>query len=148
MIRFLAVLAFAASGTALAATATVTRYNGNVMANEGEQFRPVQVGQVLSTGDRVMVPQGGSAHLSFDDGCDMDVQGNTLVTIPAMSTCKGGTVVSQQVTPGSAAGSGPYYGGRDSMFGWGYIGAVVAITAYMISRDDDDDEDDDDTASP
>jgi len=141
MIRtFVAVAALAFSGTVLAATATITSANGGVMVNQGNGFVSAQVGQVLNTGDRVMVPAGASSSLSFDDGCALNLQPDTLVTIPAMSTCAGGQVVTQRVTPAgsTAVGTRPY--AEDSWLGWSAIGGIVLITAYMISRDDDDDD--------
>jgi hypothetical protein len=145
MIRtFVAVSALAFSGTLLAATATVTSASGGVMVNQGDAFRPAQVGQVLNTGDRVMVPAGASSSLSFDDGCVLQVQPDTLITIPANSTCAGGDAMAQRVTPSgsTAVGTRTAYAGEDSWFGWGYLGTVVAVTAIMIANDDNDDDDD------
>jgi hypothetical protein len=141
MKRLLAcVVLLALSAPAFAATATLTSVAGNVLVNKGERFEPAQPGLVVQTGDRIMVPADGATTLTFDDGCVLNLQPDTLVTVPATSTCKGGDLATQRVTPGNntAVGTRPY--GEDSWFGWSAIGGIVLITAWRIAESDDDTE--------
>ena len=133
---------FALSAPAFAATATITRMSGDVLVNQGESFQPARTGQVLSTGDRVMVPANGSTSLSFDDGCAIDLPPDTLVTIPSSSTCAGGNLASQSVTPGNGGAVGSRVGtaAGDSAFGWGAMGAIALITAFKVAEADNDTE--------
>ena len=142
MLRYFAVLAaFALSSPAFAGTATVSQASPGVLVNQGELFQPVQAGQVLTAGDRVMVPAGAAATITFDDGCQSQVQPETLVTIPATSPCAGGQMVTQQVAPGNAptqVGVRPHPG--QSWLIWTTAGAAALIIAGN--------ERDDDTSSP
>jgi hypothetical protein len=142
-----AIAALSLSASALAATtATITRIDGEVMVNQGEQFVAANAGQVVMTGDRLLVPQGGSLSLTFEDGCVMDVKADTLVQIPDASTCAGSAPMTQQVTPSGtgAAGGSAAAAGEDSAFGWGYLGTVLAVVLFY----DPGGEGDNDTASP
>lgn len=148
MSRLLATLAaLVLSSPVLAATATVTSATEGVLVNQGEQFVGAQIGQALATGDRVMVPAGGSSTLTFEDGCAIRVQPETLITVPEQSPCAGGKIVTQRITPpagstASAAGPTGANAAADSWVGWAYVGSVVAITAVKTT------EGDNDTASP
>ena len=85
-----ALLLFSTTTLANEPTATVNAITGSVMVNQGKQFVPVQSGQALVAGDRVMVMQDAGAALRFNDGCDVRLEGGTIVTVPTMSTCAGG----------------------------------------------------------
>jgi hypothetical protein len=142
--------ALAVSMPVLAATATITGTSGRVLVDTGNgQFMTAQQGQVLSTGDRIMVSGAGSSSLTFDDGCVLNVQPDTLITIPSTSTCAGGLVNAQVVTPNMGMGAttvdGRVY--EDSWWGWAAIAGIVLITAWKIAEADDE-EDEDDTVSP
>lgn len=137
-----AIAAFALSAPVLAATATLSQASPGVLVNQGEQFQPAQPGQVLGTGDRVMVPGAGTALLTFDDGCQSQLQPDTLVTIPETSPCKGGQLVTQQVTPQgpTQVGVRPHPG--ESWKIWSTIGTAALLLLIW------DDDEDDDTESP
>lgn len=144
MLKAIAALIFLGfAAPALGATVTLSAMDGRVLVNTGAEFSTSQVGQVLQTGDRVMVPAGGFATLTFDDGCEYTVQPDTLVTVPSESPCKGGVVQVQQVTPPNTVptqvGTRPYAG--DDWFAWG--AGTAALLLLLL-----DGESDDDTASP
>jgi len=88
----LALLLFSSHASAIESAATVNAITGNVMVNQGKQFVPVQSGQGLVAGDRVMVMQDSGAALRFNDGCDVRLEGGTIITVPAVSTCAGGAL--------------------------------------------------------
>ena len=136
-----AIAAFALSAPVLAATATLSQASPGVLVNLGEQFQPGRPGQVLGTGDRVMVPGGGAAILTFEDGCQSQLQPDTLVTIPETSPCQGGQLVTQQVTPNAPTrvGTRPHPGES-----WKIWSVVVPLVLILWGHD----EDDDDTESP
>jgi len=85
-----ALLLCSTAAAAIEPTATVNAITGSVLVNQGKQFVPVQSGQALVAGDRVMVMQDSGAALRFTDGCDVRLEGGTIVTVPTMSTCVGG----------------------------------------------------------
>ena len=146
--------------------ASASTVNGPVQVNQGEQFLPLQTGQSLRAGDRVMAMQDGSATLTFQDGCTLTVAPETMIVVPSTSTCAGGVATAQAITPGStdavgatsyqgetataSGGTGSTYSGVD-WAGFGIVaGTVLVGNAVLFSDDDDDDddEDDDDTVSP
>jgi hypothetical protein len=149
MIRtFVAVAALAASGTVFAASASITSASAGVMVNQGNGFSPAQVGQLVNTGDRILVPAGASSSISFDDGCSLQLPSDALVTVPATSTCAGATLATQRVTPAGNTAVGTRAYAQDSWWGWAALGGIALITAYEVATSDNDDEDDGDTVSP
>src|SRR5690349_15151415 len=83
---------FAATATASTAApnATLSNINGNVSVNQGKEFVPAQSGMRLNPGDRIMVPAKGSASITFDDACRLDLAEGRIVTVPEKSACAGG----------------------------------------------------------
>ncbi len=110
----LAAPAFAADDS----VAVLSAQTGTVLVNQGEEFITADEAQLLMAGDRVMVMEGGSAQLTFLDGCVLAVESGSLLDVPATSTCAG-TVASVQV------------------IGPSYAQAPGALTP--IQEDDDDD---------
>ena len=99
------VLLFSSAVNANEPAATVNAITGSVMVNQGKQFVPVQAGQKLAAGDRVMVMQDAGAALRFKDGCDVRLQGGTIVSVPAMSTCAGGRLETSRLAGNTAMAS-------------------------------------------
>ena len=60
-------------------------------------------GMALFEGDRVMAMEGGSADLTFADGCKLNVPDNQVVSIGKTSSCAAGTVSQRAVGPYLAA---------------------------------------------
>jgi hypothetical protein len=82
----LASFAAAAQGDTVAAPATdqgiaLAIGEGNVLVSTGGEFTQLPSGQVLSAGDRVMVPEGGHATLTYDDGCEKALSAPGVYTL-------------------------------------------------------------------
>jgi hypothetical protein len=142
MIRTLAAaIAFAALSLPVAAQepapiASATSVNGAVQVNTGNDFVPLQTGQALKPGDRIMAPDDASATVTFNDGCTLMVGAKSTVVVPAVSTCSGG-VVARSGTPGG------YDGGVDWSGFWTVAGVAIIGNAILWNN-----EDDNDTVSP
>ena len=113
MIRFSAFVAASLLATsALAAekaaesVATLSGQEGTVLVNQGEQFITAAEAQALNAGDRVMVMEGGSATIVFNDGCELVLASGSLASIPAESTCEGAVASVQQIGPSYAQAVG------------------------------------------
>jgi hypothetical protein len=133
----------ATSATAAEPNATLSNVSGNVSVNQGKEFAPAQADMRLKPGDRVMVSDKGSATITFDDACRLDLGESKIITVPAKSACAGAVVAQQGVGPG-AGGGGAAIG--DEGHGNGgvaiMVGVVAAIDLWWLS------EDDEETASP
>ena len=104
-------------------------------ANQGSEFVAASEGMVLKPGDRVMTLEDSSAVIEFDDGCDINASPNSLITLPEVSSCAGGVVLSQNVAPESVGAIGAT--AEASSFNWGRALLVVvpAATAAIIIAD-------------
>src|SRR5687768_10133053 len=87
------------AGPVLAAESvgSLSAQEGTVLVNQGEEFITAADAQSLNPGDRVMVMTGGSAAITFADGCVLPVEAGTLMVIPSQSTCAGAVVTKQAV---------------------------------------------------
>ena len=77
----------ATSAIAADNVATISSQEGTVLVNQGEEFVTAADAQALKAGDRVMVMEGGSAQITFTDGCVLPLEAGSLVSVPAVSTC-------------------------------------------------------------
>jgi len=134
----------AAAQDAPAPTATLSGIAGPVLVNQGAGFVPAQEGMRLKPGDRVMVQEGGSAALTFDDECRMDVQANKLVTVPSRSTCAGGVAAIQPLEPAGGAAIGGATGATGTGNG-GVLAMMAVVAAIDVAALN---EDDSETVSP
>jgi hypothetical protein len=129
--------ATAAANTDAGTNATLSNVNGNVSVNQGKEFVPAQMGMHLNAGDRVMVPDNGSASIMFDDGCRFDLAEGKIVTVPAKSAC-GGAKVAQQGVAGQGGGGAAIGDGHRSNTGvWIMVGVVAAIDLWKLNEDDE-----------
>lgn len=116
---------------------------GSVQVNHGDGFVPLRENEVLKPGDRVMAMDNSEADLKFSDGCELEVDEETIVTIPEKSTCAGGVAVVQNIAPGgTGAVGGNAAGGVDWKGFWTVAGVVIIGDAILFA------EEDNDTASP
>lgn len=144
MIRRLGVLLLASLVTTVAfaadPVASVTKNSGQVMvSHEGGSFQPVATNQPLVPGDRVMVGEGGSVVVTFNDGCQMSVKAGTIATVPANSTCAGADVATENAPNGAAGGAGR----TSPNFDWATFGWVAVPTMLYVVV-----ENEGETASP
>jgi hypothetical protein len=143
MIRFsafvaaslLATSAFAAEPAAQS-VATLSGQEGTVLVNQGEQFITAADAQALQAGDRVMVMEGGSAILVFNDGCELVLGSGSLATIPAESTCDGAVASVQQIGPSyaQAVGAPRDDDDRNRLAPW-IFGAWALGIGYALTED-------------
>ena len=123
--------------TAAGIVASASAVNGSVQVNKGAQFQPLLTGQALGAGDRIMALSNGSATITFADGCTLAVASETLVVVPAISTCAGGEASVQAVTPGSAQAVGTpaaepaSVAGQRTASGMADAGFAVAAAAVL-----------------
>ena len=104
---------------------------GDLTINQGQGFKPVTNRSSANIGDSVMVGPGGSATLTYEDGCKLNVQPGAVVTVAPLSPC----------ASGSNAQTGPnYYPDRDNDALWGWVvGGLAAvglgIAIWQASKD-------------
>jgi hypothetical protein len=104
---------------------------GDLTINQGQGFKPVASRSNANIGDSVMVGPGGSATLTYEDGCKVNVQPGAVVTVAPLSPC----------AAGSNAQTGPnYYPDRDNdpLWGWvvgGLAGVGLGIAIWQASKD-------------
>ncbi|PZO06768.1 MAG: hypothetical protein DCF27_12080 [Lysobacteraceae bacterium] len=114
--------------------ATLSAQQGTVLVNQGDEFITASEAQPLLAGDRVMVMEGGSAEITFTDGCVLPLESGSLLEVPALSTCAGTVASVQSIGPSYAEALG---GG--SPVGWGPIltfGTFGLLIAVDIATND------------
>ncbi len=123
------------SGVSLAASsaATLTSANGTVMVNQGKQFVTAQPGLLLSTGDRVMVMEGGNASVRYAEGCTVNLKAGSIVTVSNQQACLAGNTGVAQTAPMTAQ-TGEGGCGTGCLTG---IGVGVTIVAVALLNNDD-----------
>ncbi len=133
---FLAAAALIGPYGSAQAAATLTRVDGGVRVNQGAEFVEAYELLPLQTGDRIMTLQDGRVIVTFDDGCEIEAGPNTLITVPATSTCAGGVAPTQNIAPGGteAVGAGGSSNWRTALF---IALPVAAAAAYLIDRNND-----------
>jgi hypothetical protein len=95
---------------------------GDLTINHGQGFKPVTSGAQANVGDSLMVGPGGAATLTYDDGCKVNVQPGTVITVAPLSPC--------------ASGANAQDG--DPLWGWvvgGLAGGALGFGIYEASRD-------------
>lgn len=116
--------------------ATLVDIEGNVLVNRGEQFVQGGDGDVLASGDRVMAMEASSALLRYDDGCDVKVEPETVVTLSEGSPCAGWLLAVESVAPGGLAVGAA--GAATATSPWVYVPAVVVAGVLLYEEFDDD----------
>ena len=142
-LTFLFAAVSAAGASAASAPASLGPTQGVVLVNQGKQFVTAQPGQLLVAGDRVLVMQGGQASLRFTDGCVLPLASGSMVTVPAKSTCAGGSAAVTRVgvqTAQTDSGSNTPPSGDV----WVYVAGTVVVVGVLAGTGDSSD----DTVSP
>ena len=75
------------AGSAPAVAATLSTVQGAVSVSSGGGFQRVASGTQVQPGDRVNVSQGGSARISYDNGCTLVLDQPGLYHVPGDPTC-------------------------------------------------------------
>lgn len=127
-----------------APVASATAVNGAVQVNQGERFVPLQAGQALRAGDRIMTMVEGSATLTYQDGCILNIKPENLISVP--ERCNDGVAA---LAPGNSQAVGSTATGATHPGALGrampMVAAVVIGDAILFSQSD---EDEDETVSP
>jgi hypothetical protein len=71
--------------------ATLEPAQGDLTINQGQGFQPVNSRVDAKVGDSVMVGPGGTATLTYEDGCTVTVQPGSVTTIAPLSPCASGS---------------------------------------------------------
>jgi hypothetical protein len=71
--------------------ATIEPVQGNLSVNQGQGFQPITSRVDVNVGDTLMVGPGGSATVTYDDGCTVKVQPGAVTTIAPLSPCASGS---------------------------------------------------------
>jgi hypothetical protein len=71
--------------------ATVQPVKGDVSVNQGEGFKKLAAAFDVKAGDAVMVSPGGSAKVSYADGCAIELKPGAVMVIAALSPCASGS---------------------------------------------------------
>jgi hypothetical protein len=137
MIRTALILSALVAAPAFAAdsAATLTAQQGTVLVNQGDEFITATEAQVLQAGDRVMVMEGGSAEITFTDGCVLPLVSGSLVDVPEISTCAGAVANVQNIGPSYAQAVGSRNVDRTKYepLVFGFFGAL--IVGLMVDGD-------------
>ena len=128
---------FATSAFAADSVATLNGQQGTVLVNQGEEFVTASEAQALVAGDRVMVMEGGSALVTFTDGCVLALEAGSLLEVPAESTCGGAVANVQNIGPSYAQAVGaPNQGSARNKNAWWIFGGWTAGIAYALIEGD------------
>jgi hypothetical protein len=79
--------------------ATVTHIDGIALVSQGSDYVTATAGMSLREGDRLMAMEGGSATITYKDGCVHNLADNTIATVGSVESCATGALASSQVGP-------------------------------------------------
>ena len=74
-----------------ASAATIAPVKGDVSVNQGQGFKKLDAAFEAKVGDAVMVSPGGSAKVSYADGCAIELKPGAVMVIAALSPCASGS---------------------------------------------------------
>ena len=83
--------------------ATITQIDGIALVSQGSDYVTATAGMSLREGDRLMAMEGGSATITYKDGCVHNLADNTIATVGSVESCATGALASSQVGPYVAA---------------------------------------------
>lgn len=120
----LAALCFGCSLLAATAcrAATIQSIQGEVSVNQGQGFHQINGAVEVKAGDSVMVSPGGSATVSYEDGCNVELHPGAVMVIAALSPCASGSYAEEQDKNSDVT---------NWLFGAGLLG-VTGFIAYEI----------------
>jgi len=74
-----------------ASAATIQPVKGDISVNQGQGFKKLDAAFEAKVGDAVMVSPGGSAKVSYADGCAIELKPGAVMVIAALSPCASGS---------------------------------------------------------
>jgi hypothetical protein len=95
----------------------VSAEQGQVLINSGHGYTLIQGITKANPGDKILVNPGGTARITFDDGCVAEIKPPSVVTVSSQSPC-------QQQKPKQARRSPP---ANDPVGGIGDMSTTTAI---------------------
>lgn len=75
------------AGATAADAATITGYQGTVLANAGQGFRQVTAGTEVAPGTRIMVNPGGNAQITYSSTCIVRLPVAGVYVVPTEQEC-------------------------------------------------------------
>lgn len=123
-----------ATASASESVGTLVRVDGFAAVSQGAQYVKGYEGMRLREGERLMVMEGGSAVITYADGCQYTLKDNELLTIGPTSACTSNGVGSHKVDPYRAVSLDP------DVAAGGFQFAALGEPA-LGDRNDDNDED-------
>ena len=84
--------------------ATIEPGQGDLSINQGQGYQRVDGRINANAGDVVMVSPGGSATVSYADGCQVNVQPGSVMAIAPLSPCASGSMA--QIPDSGFGGAG------------------------------------------
>ena len=119
------------SYAAAASDALLTSVTGTALMNQGGSYVTAAAENELNAGDRLMVMEGGSAVVTYADGCAFTVTDSEVLTIGKQSTCAGDQAAAEDTGTQFAAMGGGIGTGGAIVVG----GAAVGVVGMAISVD-------------
>jgi hypothetical protein len=115
--------------------ATIEPCLGDLTINQGKGFKPVTSRTSANVGDSVMVGPGGTATVTYDDGCKVSVQPGAVTTIAPLSPCASGSYAADMGLPPAAAGApaGAPAGTADPYLTLLMFGGFAGGIAYLVT---------------
>jgi hypothetical protein len=111
----------------LAATAcraaTIQSIQGQVSVNQGEGFHQINGAMDVKPGDSVLVSPGGSATVSYADGCNVGLQPGAVMVVAALSPCASGS---------SALDDDQDHYHNYDVAGWAFGTLVAGVTGFVF----------------
>ena len=104
--------------------ATVEPVKGDVSVNQGQGFKKLNSAFEAKAGDAVMVSPGGSAKVSYADGCAIALKPGAVMVIAALSPCASGSYAQEDDRNNNNNNTG--------LFVAGGLAAVTGVIIYEI----------------
>ena len=118
----LAALGFGCSLLAATAgrAATIQTIQGQVSVNQGQGFHQIDGAMDVKPGDSVLVSPGGSATVSYADGCNVGLQPGAVMVIAALSPCASGSYAQDDD-----------HNHNYDVTAWGFGALVAGVTGFV-----------------
>jgi|SRR5678815_1569915 hypothetical protein len=108
--------------------AMLSDVSGQALVNRGSGYQLAANGMVLNPGDVVVVNPGGTAQISYPDGCTVPVQVGAIVTVTEISPC---AITTGAVQPEPSTG----LSGTTLLLGAVVLGGVGVAVALSTGKD-------------
>ena len=119
------------SFAAAASDAVLTSVTGAALMNQGGTYVTAAAQSELNAGDRLMVMEGGSAVVTYADGCTATVSDSEVLTIGQQSTCAGDQAAAEDTGPSFADAMGASGAGGALLIG----GTGIGVAGLAVSTD-------------